>query len=145
MTLVKFNNNKKANGFAAFNDLLDGFFADNYLTDSPVAKVPAVNITETESHFKIALAAPGLKKEDFKISLEKDFLKISAEVKTENKQENEKISRQEFSYSSFVRSFNLPDLVDYSKIEASYTDGILNISIAKKEEAKIQIREINIQ
>jgi HSP20 family protein len=105
---------------------------------------PAVNISETENDFILALAAPGLKKEDFKLNLEKNVLSVSVETKAETRAENEKISRKEFSYASFLRSFTLPQTADFNAIEANYVDGILKITIAKKEEAKIQSREIAI-
>ncbi|OAQ39948.1 heat-shock protein [Pedobacter psychrophilus] len=144
MTLVKFNNDKKVNGYSTFNELFDSFFKDNYVNDKILSSVPMVNISETKDHFHLELAAPGMKKDDFKISLDKDVLKIVADVKSKDEIEGKKLNRQEFNYGSFVRSFNLPDLIDHSKIEATYVDGILNISIAKKEEAKFQTRDIAI-
>lgn len=144
MTLVKFNNDKKVNGYSTFNELFDSFFKDNYVNDKILSNVPMVNISETKDHFLVELAAPGMKKDDFKISLDKDVLKIVADVKSKEAAEGKKLNRQEFNYASFIRSFNLPDLIDHSKIEATYVDGILNISIAKKEEAKFLIRDIAI-
>jgi HSP20 family protein len=144
MTLVKFNNDKKVNGYSTFNELFDSFLKDSYVGDKVISKVPAVNVSETESHYYLELAAPGMKKDDFKISLDKDVLKIVADVKSKEATEDKKLNRQEFNYGSFVRSFNLPDLIDHSKIEATYVDGILNISIAKKEEAKFLTRDIVI-
>jgi HSP20 family protein len=144
MTLVKFNNDKKVNGYSTFNELFDSFLKDSYVGDKVISKVPAVNVSETESHYYLELAAPGMKKDDFKISLDKDVLKIVADVKSKEATEGKKLNRQEFNYGSFVRSFNLPDLIDHSKIEATYVDGILNISIAKKEEAKFLTRDIVI-
>ncbi|MBU1371337.1 MAG: Hsp20/alpha crystallin family protein [Bacteroidetes bacterium] len=143
MTLVKFNDAKKVNGLSTFNELFDSFFNDSFVNDKLITRVPAVNIAESEGHYHIELAAPGLKKEDFKISLDRDVLTISAEK--EEKEENRKINRKEYSFSSFVRSFNLPDLIDHANIDASYIDGVLKIDIAKKEEAKFQTREISIK
>lgn len=100
--------------------------------------MPAVNIRETNDHFNIEVAAPGMKKEDFMIEVENDSLTISSEVEN-NHEENDKegrYTRKEFSYSAFKRSFTLPQTVDSEKINASYTDGMLTISIPKKEEAK---------
>jgi HSP20 family protein len=108
-------------------------------------RVPAVNIAETENEFRIELAAPGLKKEDFKISLDKNVLSVSADKKTENVEEGKKFSKREYNYNSFTRSFTLPEVADHSKIEAEYTDGILKLNVAKKEEAKIQSREISVK
>jgi HSP20 family protein len=88
---------------------------------------------------------PGLKKEDFKINLDKNILTVSSEKKTENVEEGKKFSKREYSYNSFSRSFTLPESADHSKIEADYTDGILTLSITKKEEAKFQSREIAVK
>lgn len=98
--------------------------------------VPAVNITENKESFEVTLAVPGLKKSDFNIEVEGNMLTISSE-KEENKVENEtKYTRREYSYSSFSRSFSLPEGVQQDKIEASYQDGVLSLTLPKKEEAK---------
>ena len=146
MTLVKFAPERKENVLNPwFNDVFKSYFNDTLSSDKVSARVPAVNISETAGDFSIELAAPGLKKEDFKISVEKNVLSISADNKSEKNGEGRKYNRIEYSYSSFVRSFTLPESVDYSKIDASYTDGILNVHIAKKEEAKFQSREISVK
>jgi len=146
MTLVKFaNGQKNQNVNPFFNDVFESIFNDSFLSDKLATRVPAVNIAETENEFHIELAVPGLKKEDFKISLDKNVLSISAEKKTENVEEGKKYSKKEYSYNSFVRSFTLPETVDHAKIEAQYTDGILKLIVAKKEEAKIQSREIAVK
>ena len=116
-----------------------------YLNDRFITKIPAVNIAETENEFHIELAVPGLKKEDFKISLDKNVLSVSAEKKAENVEEGKKYSKREYSYNSFVRSFTLPETADHAKIDAEYTDGILKLNVAKKEEAKVQTREIAVK
>ena len=100
--------------------------------------LPAVNIKETKDSFEVELAAPGMKKDDFKIELDGTYLTITSE-KTEEHEENgkENYSRREFSYQSFQRSFNLPkEVVDADKIEAYYKDGVLHLTIPKKEEVK---------
>ncbi|HEU5366741.1 MAG TPA: Hsp20/alpha crystallin family protein, partial [Hanamia sp.] len=84
----------------------------------------------------VSLAAPGLKKEDFKINLEGNMLTISSEKEEKNEEKDEKYTRQEYSYSSFERSFTLPDEVNQDKIDAHYQDGVLNLVLPKKEEAK---------
>jgi len=146
MTLVKFNNGQKNYGVNPFfNDVFDTILNDKFLGGRQVAQVPAVNIAETESEFHIELAVPGLKKEDFKINLEKNILSVSAENKSENIEEGKKFSKREYSYNSFTRSFTLPEVADYSKIEAEYTDGVLKLIVAKKEEAKVQAREIAVK
>jgi HSP20 family protein len=145
MTLVKFNNALKTNANPFFNDVFDSILSDSFLSDKLVTRAPAVNIAENDNAFNIELAVPGLKKEDFKINLDKNVLTIAAEKKSENNTETKKYSKREYSYNSFVRSFTLPETADYTKIEADYTDGILNLTIAKKEEAKFQSREIAVK
>lgn len=145
MTLVKFNNGQKREVNPWFGDVFDSIINDSYFNDRFVNKVPAVNIAETENEFHIELAVPGLKKEDFKINLDKNVLSVSAEKKTENVDESKKYSKREYSYNSFVRSFTLPEAADYARIEAEYTDGVLKLNVAKKEEAKIQSREIAVK
>ncbi len=98
--------------------------------------VPAVNITEKANEYQVSLAAPGMKKEDFKIDVDGNMLTISSQ-KEENKEEKDKkFTRREYSYSSFSRSFTLPDEVNKEKIEAKYEDGVLKLSLPRREEAK---------
>jgi HSP20 family protein len=145
MTLVKFNNGLKNNASPFFNDVFDSLLSDSFISDRLVTRVPAVNIAENDNEFHIELAVPGMKKDDFKINLEKNVLTIAAEKKSEETAETKKYSKREYSYSSFVRSFTLPDTADQSNIEADYTDGILRLTVAKREEAKFQSREIAIK
>jgi HSP20 family protein len=98
--------------------------------------VPAVNITERKDDYLVSMAAPGLKKEDFKIDVEGNLLTISSEKEEENEEKSEKYTRQEYSYSSFERSFTLPDEVNKDQIDARYQDGVLELVLPKKEEAK---------
>ncbi|MFC5284255.1 Hsp20/alpha crystallin family protein [Pedobacter alpinus] len=141
MTLLKLKENRKVNGYSNLNELLDTIFNENLKPNG--VQLPPVNVVETEAYFELALAAPGLKKEDFKIALEKDILTISSENKTE--ETNVKYTRKEFGFSSFSRAFTLPESVDYTNIEASYHQGVLVVKIGKKEEAKILSREIEIK
>ena len=149
MTLVKFSNGNKSQALSPlFNDVFESFFnRDSYVSDRLISRVPAVNIAESENEYHIELAVPGMKKEDFKINLDKNILSISAESKTENEEtsQDKKYNRREYSYNSFVRTFTLPDSADYANISAEYSDGILKVSVAKKEDAKIQSREISIR
>jgi HSP20 family protein len=98
--------------------------------------LPAVNVVEDKEKFRIEVAAPGLKKEDFKLNVDNGILTISSEKRQENEIKEENYAKREFQYSSFSRSFTLPNSVDSEMISASYTDGILNIQIPKREEAK---------
>lgn len=148
MTLVKFNpnGNVKKNGLmTGFDGVFDSIFNDTFFSDRMTARVPAVNISESKDHYHVELAAPGLKKEDFKLSLERNVLSISVEQTSENGAQERNYNKREFSYSSFVRSFTLPDAADENGIEAKYVDGVLCIDIAKREEAKIQSRQIEIK
>lgn len=98
--------------------------------------VPAVNISEDKESYNLSMASPGMKKDDFKIDLEGNVLTISAEIEEEKEKKDEKLRRKEYSYSSFSRSFNLPDTVNRNKIEATYKDGVLKLKMQKKEDAK---------
>jgi HSP20 family protein len=145
MTLVKFKRNNGNELMPGVNDIFESIFNDTFFSDRMVTRVPAVNISETEGNYHIELAAPGLKKEDFKLNLEHNVLNISVEQITDQRQNQKNYSKREFSYNSFVRSFTLPESADESTIDAAYTDGILRIDIAKREEAKAVRRQIEIK
>jgi HSP20 family protein len=101
--------------------------------------VPSVNIQETKDEVKMDVAAPGMSKDQFKVTLENNYLTVSAERKNEVENKDENYSTKEFSYESFQRSFYLPEnMVKADKIDAKYTDGILHITIPKSEEAKVR-------
>lgn len=141
MTLVNFNNRTR-NTAPYFNNVFDSLFSDAVSKTKLVDKSPNVNIHENETAYVIELAAPGLKKEDFQINLKKDTLSVWAEVKKDESQVSKDFTRKEFDYSSFARSFNLPDSADGDNITAEYKDGILSINISKKDDAKLQHKEI---
>ncbi|MBS1669059.1 MAG: Hsp20/alpha crystallin family protein [Bacteroidetes bacterium] len=98
--------------------------------------VPAVNVSENTKDFKVSVAAPGMKKDDFKIDVEGNMLSISAETKQEKEEKDEKYTKKEYNYSSFSRCFTLPDEVNKEKIEATYENGLLQLVLPKTEEAK---------
>jgi HSP20 family protein len=125
---------KRQNPF--FPTLADSFFGENFFNDSDWASSPAVNIAEDQEAFRIELAAPGLQKGDFKIDIEKRRLTISSEKKSSSESKDEKYLRKDFSFSSFRRSFSLPEYADTDNIKAAYANGILIVSIPKREEAK---------
>ena len=108
--------------------------------------LPAVNISEGENEFTIEVAAPGLDKKDFEINLDKNCLTI-ASVREDKKEEvRDQYTRREFGYNSFSRSFSLPETVDTDGISASHKNGILNVSVPKKQEAKAKpARHISIK
>lgn len=135
MSLVRFSS-QMPSLFDRFleNDLFDWSNRNFSKTNTTL---PAVNIKEDDDGFEVEMSAPGLEKEDFNIELNNSVLTISSEKKVENEtKEGQQFTRREFSYQSFCRSFNLPDTVESEKIEARYENGILKLTIPKKEEAK---------
>ena len=137
MSIKKWNNH-------AITNLFDDFFAKDLWNwglennSSTNTTIPAVNIKESNENFVVEMAAPGMKKEDFRIELDGNNLTIASEHKNENTEnEGERYSRREFSYQSFQRTFTLPrDVVDIDQIHAKYENGVLHLLIPKKEEAK---------
>jgi HSP20 family protein len=128
-----------------FNDVFDSIFNDTFFNDRLTSRVPAANISETEDHYHVELAAPGLKKEEFKLNLDRNVLNVAVEQGNENNDGAKNYSKREYSYNSWVRSFTLPESANAESIEATYTDGVLKIDIAKREEAKIVRRQIEIK
>lgn len=145
MTLVKFNNQKGTNSLLpGYNDVFDSIFNDTFFNNR-TSYVPAVNISESADAYHIEMAAPGLTKENIKLHVEDNVLTISSEMSKEDKQSDKRYAKREFSFNSFVRSFNLPDAADHNRIEAAYENGILNVDIGKREEAKTVARQIEIK
>lgn len=124
--------------FPAFiSDIFNDDFMNEFIKE-PARRnfVPAVNISETNEDFRIEVAAPGIQKEDFKIAVENNVMTISSEKKVENEEKTDKYLRREFGYSCFKRSFALPQMVDSDKISATHINGVLQVVIPKREEAK---------
>ena len=146
MTLIrKFKNEPAAALPSVFHDFFGDFFNDSLTSRDFFKSVPAVNISERQNDYFIELAAPGYNKGDFKLSVDNDVLTIGAEKKSETKDENNRFTRKEFSYASFSRSFTMPEHVESDKISAEYTDGMLSLTLPKKEEARVKpVREIKI-
>ncbi len=135
MTLVRYQNTLPNLLDRLFDNQFDGFTRSNFASMN--ATLPSVNIKEDTEGFQVEVAAPGFDKSDFNISLDNDLLTISSEKQEQTElKEDEKYNKREFNYQSFTRSFTLPELVEGDKITASYTNGVLLISIPKKEEAK---------
>lgn len=143
-TLQKNGSLAKTNRTSNFPSL-SNWFDDFSLVDLPSLvtsnfnmgiSLPKVNIKEVADAFIVEMAVPGLKKSDFNIHLENKILSISAELTEEQENENEAYTRREFGYSSFKRTFTLPETVNDIKINASYNNGILHVYLPKKEEAK---------
>ena len=103
--------------------------------------MPAVNIKETNKDFNLEFVAPGFKKEDIKVSIDDNILTISAEKENEKQENSERYTRKEYSYNSFSRAFSLPESVNFDKIDANYSDGVLKLSIPKKVVAKSIVKK----
>ena len=141
MNFIRFNRPVQANPLTS---ALDEFFQKGIseLANSNFSfNRPSVNIIEEDDAFQVQLAAPGLKKEDFNIKVDKDQLIVSVTPQKEETEEAEtkdetNYRRREFNYQAFTRSFHLPETIDTDSIGATYIDGVLSIALNKKEEAK---------
>ncbi len=146
--------NVKSNGIPferTLTSLFDDFFTEvpsllktevkqpNYRGHAPV------NISETDNAYVLDVVAPGYEKTDFSINLDKNILSISAESKTEETAENSKSIRREFQLRTFKRTFTLDHTIDTDAIEARYVNGILKVTLNKKEKAKTASKDIEIQ
>ena len=140
MTLAKRNGNLINTLPGLFDDFFtkDLFDWSNSNFSMTGTTVPAVNVKETAETFEVEMAAPGMKKEDFKVELNNNVLTISSEQKQEREEKNnERFTRKEFSYQSFQRSFQLSrEAVDADNIQAKYENGVLHLVIPKREEVK---------
>lgn len=138
MTLIRRNEN-----LPVLSGFLNDFFRNDWLDfanrnySRPNTTLPSVNIKENNNGFELEMAAPGLSKEDFNISVNEGVLIISSEKSTETEsKEGSEYTRREFSYQSFCRSFSLPESADDDRVAAKYENGILTVSIPKKEAIK---------
>ena len=147
MSLIKFKAHPTHNH--SFDSFFNDFFEGEFIPKNFGLKggsMPAANIKETKTGFYIELAAPGMKKEDFNVELNEDLLTIRSEKKSTETEDTSKYTKKEFSYSSFVRSFRLPEDVDSENINAAYADGVLQLEIPKLEvEEKVKIKQIEIK
>ena len=127
-----------------FPSLIDDLINTDWNLKVPTfsGTVPAVNIKELDSQFEIVLAVPGMKKDDFEIEVEDGVLSISSTQEEEQVNEKGKFTRREFSYSSFRRSFTLPDSVNPTKIDAAYKEGLLLVLLPKHKEAQPQPKKL---
>lgn len=126
---------KRSESFPAF---FDDFFKpwNEFMGMGRALTTPAVNVAENKTHFEVTVAAPGLKKNDFNIDIDGNMLTISCEKEERKEDKDERYTRKEYNYSSFSRSFTLPEVVIKDKIEAAYVDGVLHITLPKTEQAK---------
>jgi HSP20 family protein len=146
MTLVRFNQrpiDRKFNSF--FEDLFNQFPSRMMADEAGMTNSVPVNIRETEKTFTIEVVAPGMDKADFKVNVDNNILTISGEKKNETNQESERLVRREYSYKSFARTFTLDESIQSEDIQARYENGVLRIELPKKEEQKIQPKQINIE
>ena len=117
---------------------------DEYYNFSRVLNVPAVNVNESENMYSLSIAAPGLEKKDFQVQVEDGVLTVSAE-KEEKEEKNGKVNRREYNYSSWSRSFTLPDDADDAKIKAEYKNGELDIAVPRTAtKVKANVKNISV-
>jgi len=127
--------------------LLDDFFNTEKFFDTDFFKrewVPAVNIAEKDNQYEVELSVPGMKKEDIQVHLDGGVLTVSGESKSEKEDKEKKFTRREFSYSSFSRSFTLPENADENSINAKYENGILKLTIGRKIKEQDQKKQIAV-
>lgn len=133
MNVIKRNSNLN------FPSIIDELFKPDWLggVENFGGNLPAVNLKETDSDFAIELAAPGKKKEDFNIEIDHNVLSISSESKNQSEEKDNagKYTRREFNYSAFRRTFTLPESVNLEDINATYENGVLHVTLPKKQEA----------
>ena len=147
MNITKFNPVQPSDSLGKWIDnLFHSSLSDVMGSDNTVSS-PSVNIVEHDKHYMLDLAAPGMSKQDFNINIEQDHLVITVEKKTENEETEGRFTRREFSYGSFKRSFHLDDKINRDGIIAAYEDGVLKVTLPKKEEvaAKQSSKTIEIQ
>jgi HSP20 family protein len=125
-----------------FPSLIDDYFNQEWDFKIPnYSSLPAVNIKELDTHFDIHLAVPGMKKSDFEIEVDNGLLSISSSTSNKDSAEEE-FTRHEFSFNSFKRTFTIPESVDPTKVDACYSNGVLQISLPKRKEALPQPKKV---
>jgi HSP20 family protein len=135
MTLIKWK--PTASNFpTGLSSYFDSFFNDDFFRTPAAFSQPSVNVVENDKEYRLEVAVPGFGKDDFSIDVDHHVLTITGEKKNEAKEEKENYTRREFSYSSFKRSFTLPETVNGENISAAYENGILNVQLPKKVEGK---------
>ncbi len=145
MSLVKWNPESSMFPAWSLSDWFDDFFQENAI--KPAARgttVPAVNIAESKDAFTLDVAAPGFQKDNFKLEVNNGYLAISGETKTSHESKDEKYARREYSYSTFTRSFTLPENVDGDHISANYVNGILKVTLPKTKTAEKAVKQIAV-
>ncbi len=138
MNLVRFNHPRFTNFFDNFEK------AHQELTNESKGNVPSVNIIENEKDFVLEVVAPGFKKNEFDINLDNHVLTVSRDIEQKEDETNVNYTRKEFIYGNFSRSFTLPKSIKFDNIAANYNEGILSITLPKKEEEAKLTREIKV-
>lgn len=141
MSLVKWNRNEL---FPRFDSIWEDFFNKDFYNKSLElgTSIPAVNVFESENAYHLEVALPGCNKEEFKVDVENNILKISSDRKqSAENTEGHKVTRREFCYSSFERSFELPENIDKDKIEAEYVDGILKLNLPQLQPEQLETKK----
>ncbi len=145
MTLVKFNHQPARTFSSLVDDIFNGKFINrDFATSDFFGQQAPVNILENKDSYVIDVVAPGFDKGDFKINLDKQTLTLSAEKKTEQAAEGDKQIRREFSFRSFSRSFTVDENIDADKINAKYENGVLKVTLPKKEAKQETAKEITV-
>jgi HSP20 family protein len=136
MSIIRYN----ANDFvpATFGSLIDKFFNESVVKSGGSSFVPKVDVIENDQQFEIHVAVPGVNKDDFKIDLHDNYLTISGERKVTEEKKEKNFRSIETQYGSFSRSFSLPENVAAEKINAKYTNGILELTIPKDEKKQLK-------
>ena len=142
MSLIKWR--KPNEMFPAFNSMMNDFFRDDDFFDHRfrMMKTPAINVLETDEAFKLEVAAPGMKKDDFKLEVNNGYLIISVETKFEKEETEDLYTRKEFNFSTFKRSFWLPEGVKEDKIKATYKEGMLYVNLPKAVVKKVEPKKM---
>lgn len=129
------------------NGLFDEFFnrsIGDMLGSDGLMNQPSVNILETANAFELEFAAPGFEKQDFSLNVENEYLTVSAQKETKQEENNERYTRREFRFDAFKRSFKLPATINQEAVSAVYKNGVLQVTLPKKEEATTVVKTIAI-
>jgi HSP20 family protein len=143
MSLVKYADGRGL--INPFTDVFKSFFNDSFFSERMISQVPAVNVPVNKDHHHMEMATPGLKKEDFKVNLERNMLTITSQKQQEQTGGGKKYNKREYRCTSFVRSFTLPEVVNNMAVKAAYTDCVLCVDVPKQEAAKAASRQMEIK
>lgn len=136
--------NYNLSGLPNWSHLVDSLFSNSLLSKNNAFSIPAANVSEHEKKFILKLAVPGLEKKDFDISVDQNVLLISSKQRKSAETQEDNFTKKEYSYSSFKRSFALPENVKNEEVEANYKNGELIITLPKKELSVIKAKQIEV-